>query len=158
MAGVKWNLGVVQFNSVVGDVARNVETIRHYATLGRDLGLDLIVFPECCVTGYFLGDRMGELVDPVGGPAFQTIGEIASDAGVMLAVGAYTKDGDLVETCAASQSVITQLSKRIATHGGTALIVDYGDWRSLGDTLQALKDHKSLGILDQPGQDRKSVV
>jgi len=95
MAGVKWNLGVVQFNSVVGDVARNVETIRHYATLGRDLGLDLIVFPECCVTGYFLGDRMGELVDPVSGPAFQTIGEIASDAGIMLAVGAYTKDGDL---------------------------------------------------------------
>ena len=95
MAGVKWNIGVVQFDSVVGDIAHNVETIGHYAALGRTMGLDLLVFPECCVTGYFLGDGMADLVEPADGVAFQTIGEIARRNGVMLAVGAYTKDGEL---------------------------------------------------------------
>lgn len=95
MAGVNWNIGVVQFDSVVGDVAHNVETIGHYAALGSNMGLDLLIFPECCVTGYFLGDDMADLVEPPDGVAFQTIGEIARRTGVMLAVGAYTKDGDL---------------------------------------------------------------
>ena len=31
-------------------------------------------------------------------------------------------------------------------HGGAALIVDYGDWRSLGDTLQALKRARASTI------------
>jgi len=62
-----------------------------------------------------------------------------------------TKDGDLVEHCAAALPVITALAQRIATHGGAALIVDYGDWHSLGDTLQALKDHTPTGVLDDPG-------
>ena len=63
-----------------------------------------------------------------------------------------TKDGDLVETCPASHSVIPALATRIATHGGAALIVDYGDWRSLGDTFQALKGHEATGVFDEPGQ------
>jgi len=63
-----------------------------------------------------------------------------------------TKDGDLVETCAPAVAVITAIAQRIATHGGAGLIVDYGDWRSLGDTLQALRAHAPTSVLDQPGQ------
>lgn len=63
-----------------------------------------------------------------------------------------TKDGDLVEHCAPALSVIATLASKIATHGGTALIIDYGDWRTLGDTLQAVKDHTHTGVLDNPGQ------
>jgi len=63
-----------------------------------------------------------------------------------------TKDGDLVETCTPANAVVTALGQRIATHGGGALIVDYGDWRSLGDTLQALQEHRTAGILNDPGQ------
>ncbi|MDA9136465.1 SAM-dependent methyltransferase, partial [Ascidiaceihabitans sp.] len=37
-------------------------------------------------------------------------------------------------------------------HGGVALIIDYGDWRSLGDTLQAIKDHEHVSPLDHAGQ------
>lgn len=63
-----------------------------------------------------------------------------------------TKDGNLVESCAPASAVITALGQRIATRGGVALIVDYGDWRSLGDTLQALQEHRSAGVLDDPGK------
>ncbi|MDU9003123.1 class I SAM-dependent methyltransferase [Sedimentitalea todarodis] len=63
-----------------------------------------------------------------------------------------TKDGDLVEVCPAATPIVTALSQRIARHGGAALIVDYGDWRSLGDTLQALRAHQTADILSTPGE------
>lgn len=63
-----------------------------------------------------------------------------------------TRDGDLVEICPAATPIITTLAQRIARHGGAALIVDYGDWRSLGDTLQALRAHKTADILSAPGE------
>lgn len=63
-----------------------------------------------------------------------------------------TKDGDLVETCAPGQAIATALGARIAAQGGVALIVDYGDWRSLGDTLQALKGHAPVDPVALPGE------
>ena len=65
---------------------------------------------------------------------------------------ADTRDGDLVEHCPALPGIIQTISQRIATHGGAALIIDYGDWQSLGDTLQALADHKHTDPLTSPGQ------
>ncbi|MGC1496642.1 MAG: SAM-dependent methyltransferase [Sulfitobacter sp.] len=62
-----------------------------------------------------------------------------------------TKDGDVIETCAAGISILNTISKRIDTCGGAALIIDYGDWRSLGDTFQALENHQSIDPLATPG-------
>ena len=62
-----------------------------------------------------------------------------------------TKDGDLVEICAAASTIMTHIAERIAKHGGTALIIDYGDWRSLGDTFQALENHAPADPLADPG-------
>ncbi|SLN28543.1 hypothetical protein TRL7639_01116 [Falsiruegeria litorea R37] len=62
-----------------------------------------------------------------------------------------TKDGDLVESCEAAPRIIQDISARIARHGGAALLIDYGDWRSLGDTLQALKNHAPVDPLATPG-------
>ena len=62
-----------------------------------------------------------------------------------------TKDGDVVETCAASITILNSIATRIDTYGGAALIIDYGDWRSLGDTFQALQDHQSVDPLASPG-------
>ena len=42
-------------------------------------------------------------------------------------------------------------AQRIATHGGAALIVDYGDWHSRGDTFQALTDHAFADPFAAPG-------
>lgn len=64
---------------------------------------------------------------------------------------ADTKDGDLVEVCPALPAIMGQIGERIGTHGGAALIIDYGDWRSQGDTLQALRGHKPVDPLDAPG-------
>ncbi|MDO6728427.1 SAM-dependent methyltransferase [Marinovum sp. 2_MG-2023] len=63
-----------------------------------------------------------------------------------------TRDGDIVEIAPALPGVMSAIGQRIADHGGAALIVDYGDWRSLGDTVQALEKHARVDLLDRPGQ------
>ncbi len=63
-----------------------------------------------------------------------------------------TKDGDLVEFSAMSAAIVADIGRRIADSGGAALIIDYGDWRSLGDTFQALRGHSATDPLDAPGQ------
>ncbi len=62
-----------------------------------------------------------------------------------------TNDGDLVEVCSTGQAIAHEIGERIAKFGGAALIVDYGDWRSLGDTLQALRGHAPVDPLEAPG-------
>ncbi|MEP3676564.1 SAM-dependent methyltransferase [Sulfitobacter sp.] len=62
-----------------------------------------------------------------------------------------TKDGDLIEDCPAAAPILSTVSTRIASHGGAALIFDYGDWRTLGDTLQAVQDHAPTDPLAAPG-------
>jgi len=65
---------------------------------------------------------------------------------------ADTQDGDLVEHRATASPMMQAIGRRIARHGGAALIVDYGDWRSQGDTLQAVKRHRPADPLADPGQ------
>lgn len=63
-----------------------------------------------------------------------------------------TQDGDLVEICEPATQILLTIAQRIAYHGGAALIVDYGDWRTLGDTFQAMRGHKFADPLADPGQ------
>lgn len=63
-----------------------------------------------------------------------------------------TKPGDIVEICAAAPLIASQIGQRIADHGGVALIIDYGDWRSLGNTLQAMRDQSYAAVLERPGE------
>ena len=62
-----------------------------------------------------------------------------------------TKDGDVVEDCPSAAPIIDAVGGRIARHGGAGLIIDYGDWRSLGDTLQAVRAHHPQDPLSNPG-------
>ncbi len=65
---------------------------------------------------------------------------------------ADTAPGEVVEICPAAAPVMAEIGRRIANHGGAALIVDYGGWRSRGDTFQALKAHRFADPLAAPGQ------
>lgn len=62
-----------------------------------------------------------------------------------------TRDGDLVEICATAEAITQGIASRIAGHGGAALLIDYGDWRSLGDTFQAVRTHQMQETLSHPG-------
>ncbi|MGB3316048.1 MAG: SAM-dependent methyltransferase [Albidovulum sp.] len=64
---------------------------------------------------------------------------------------ADTNPGDIVEHCPALPAIAGEIAARIAAYGGAALVVDYGGWRSFGDTFQALKDHKPVDPFAEPG-------
>ena len=67
---------------------------------------------------------------------------------------AFTEDADdIVETCPAGQEIAAEIGRRLAAHGGAALIVDYGPAQSgPGDSLQAVKDHAYHPVLETPGE------
>ncbi len=65
---------------------------------------------------------------------------------------ADTEPGQMVEICPAAAPILQEIARRIATHGGLALVVDYGGWHSRGDTLQALRHHRFADPLDSPGK------
>ena len=63
-----------------------------------------------------------------------------------------TQDGDIVELNPAAVAIATTIGARIATHGGAAIMIDYGDWLTLGDTFQAVRGHAPGDPLADPGQ------
>jgi len=62
-----------------------------------------------------------------------------------------TQTGQMVELCPAIAPILAALRARILAYGGLALIIDYGDWRSRGDTLQALREQRYDDPLANPG-------
>ncbi len=65
---------------------------------------------------------------------------------------ADTTDGDVVETSEPAESIAWTIGKHIAAQDGVALIVDYGGWRSRGDTFQAVQTHEAVDPLANPGE------
>lgn len=61
--------------------------------------------------------------------------------------------GALVESCPAGAALAAEIGRRLAAHGGAALLVDYGYWPSApGETLQALSRHAYADPLAAPGE------
>lgn len=58
----------------------------------------------------------------------------------------------VVEDCAPARHAVSAVVGRIVQHGGLGLFIDYGGWRSQGDTLQALRAHAFDPPLAHPGE------
>ncbi len=72
-----------------------------------------------------------------------------------LPVGVPTsgEDGAIVETSPAAHQIATEMARRIRSHTGAALIVDYGyAGPAVGDTLQAVRQHEYAPVLERPGE------
>ncbi|HYO82954.1 MAG TPA: nitrilase family protein [Bryobacteraceae bacterium] len=52
--------GSIQFESVQGDKAANLDTIRGFCARAAEQGVQLLAFPECCVTGYWFLRNLSE--------------------------------------------------------------------------------------------------
>lgn len=61
-------------------------------------------------------------------------------------------EGALVEDNLPARMAVAEVSTRIARNGGVAYWIDYGGWRSQGDTLQALRQHRADDPLAHPGE------
>ena len=87
-------------------------------------------------------ERVVGLVD--GAPAFGLTDPVPMERGAPM--------GTLIETRPAAEPVMAEIARRIGTHGGAALIVDYGSWSEPGDTLQAVRAHQKVSPLEAPGK------
>ncbi|KAL9993510.1 putative protein arginine methyltransferase NDUFAF7 [Helianthus debilis subsp. tardiflorus] len=56
-----------------------------------------------------------------------------------------------VEVCPKAIDLTQTIAKRISSDGGGALIIDYGLDSIVSDSLQAIRKHKFVNILDDPG-------
>jgi SAM-dependent MidA family methyltransferase len=59
--------------------------------------------------------------------------------------------GTVVEICPVLPGIAVAVGSRLAA-GGAAVFIDYGGWRSKGDTLQALRAHAPDPPLAHPGE------
>jgi NADH dehydrogenase [ubiquinone] 1 alpha subcomplex assembly factor 7 len=61
--------------------------------------------------------------------------------------------GGFYETSPVATALIEEIAREIANHGGAALILDYGyAGIGFGETLQAVGNHRFVGLLDEPGR------
>ncbi|MXO96674.1 class I SAM-dependent methyltransferase [Erythrobacter aquimaris] len=60
--------------------------------------------------------------------------------------------GTVIEACPAAAALAQTLADRLKRQGGAALLIDYGHLQPrTGETLQAIKAHRKVGVFDAPG-------
>jgi 5-aminopentanamidase len=126
----KLTIAVVQMDCVVGETAPNLNKIRHFAGLAANLGADLAIFPECCTTGYFVGDRLSALAEPDDGATAKELGDVARSGKLHLAVGMFTKDGNAICN---SQLLFAPDGRRLATYHKAHLFASEREFCRPGD-------------------------
>lgn len=100
----------VQFEHTPGDKRANIAKIRHFVKQAAEKNVEMIVFPECCISGYWhlrnlSRDELLELAEPVfEGESSQTLGSLAREYEMTIGAGFIekTEDGSLYNTYVAA--------------------------------------------------------
>lgn len=61
--------------------------------------------------------------------------------------------GTVIETCPGAAATLFEVAGRLVNQGGAALFIDYGYATSQpGSSIQAVRGHQKVGVLEQPGK------
>ena len=93
----------VQFRHEPGDKAANLETIGRFVERAAGKGVELVVFPECCISGYWHLNKLSRveieaLSEPVpAGPSCEVITELSAKHNITIGAGLVERgeDGEL---------------------------------------------------------------
>jgi NADH dehydrogenase [ubiquinone] 1 alpha subcomplex assembly factor 7 len=93
------------------------------------------------------------LVDWSAGAGFHfAISPGQSSLALLVPAGLPVEQGSLYELSPTVVAAATEIAQRIVAEGGAALIIDYGRGESaLGESLQAVKAHRMVPVLEDPG-------
>lgn len=87
-----------------------------------------------------------------GGKLTFGLGPNVSDLNIDLASLKPNGNGDLLEIAPAAEAIICEIAQALVLRTGAALLIDYGYLKSaFGDSLQAVKGHQFIDILESPG-------
>ena len=90
----------VQFEHAAGDKSANLSKIEDFVKRAAGQGVELIVFPECCVTGYLFlrkltREQLQALAEPVfDGPSSQALMALAKEYRMTIGAGLVEAAGD----------------------------------------------------------------
>lgn len=90
----------VQFESSAGNKAANFAVLESFAADAARQGVELIVFPECCLTGYWfirhlMPAQLDALAEPVpDGPGTRRLAEMAVRLGLTIGAGLIESAGE----------------------------------------------------------------
>ncbi len=94
------NAAAVQYEHAPGDKEANLSKVRRFAEQAAKEGVEILVFPECCLTGYWYlrtlnREQLLELAEPVpDGPMAQSLKELAVLHGMIIGAGLIELAGD----------------------------------------------------------------
>jgi len=82
-----------------------------------------------------------------------TLGDDTAPAEITPPMDTDPRDGAIFEASPQRNRLAAAIALRLATHGGAALIVDYGHTSpGFGDTLQAVRSHQFCKLFADPGK------
>ena len=84
------SLALAQISCERGNKEQNLAKIDEITTQAKDYDADLVIFPELCLTGYVLKDRVYELAETVPGNSVRRIEEITRKTGMHVVFGMPT--------------------------------------------------------------------
>lgn len=86
-------VAAVQFEHAPGDKQANLDKIRDFVNRAAQAGVEIITFPECCITGYWFlrhldRDKLIELAETVfDGPSSQVLVSLAKEHNMTIGAG-----------------------------------------------------------------------
>jgi 5-aminopentanamidase len=99
-----WTVAGVQMDCPLGEVATNREAVIAKLHEAADRGANLVVFPECVLTGYGFGSRAEALTvaEPLPGPSTDAVAKACAKLGVWAVFGLLESapGGKLFNACA----------------------------------------------------------
>ena len=115
-------VGVWQDPGLLGDVAANMATISRTTAQASHRGVDLLVFPECFLTGYFNREDTERIARQIDQDTVSALRAAAKSNATAILVGYYeTQDGGLYNAAlliGADGAILANYRKRAL----------YGDW------------------------------
>lgn len=98
MAGAL-RVGAVQFQHRADDKAYNLARIRHFVGEAAADGVQIIAFPEMCITGYWHVRRLGRdaiaaLAETIPGPSTDAVAKLARERGMAIGAGLIERGDD----------------------------------------------------------------
>jgi len=151
----------VQFEHKNGDKAANMEKIRRFVVQARQQGVELLVFPECCVTGYWFlrklsREELVELAEKVfDGPSCKELGDLAVENKMTIGAGLVEIDDEqnLFNTYIVAMpdklrrdSHVLSLVRDFADQGKLVAAICHGGWIAISAGV-----YRGVRVTGSPG-------
>lgn len=133
------NLAVVNFKTVWGDKSANLDKMVSFIKEGGEKSVDLMVFPETCLTGY-VNDKEpvrekkmhARLAETLNGESVKVISELSKKFNMYVVFGASEKDENT--NTVYNSAIITTPSGEVKSYRKIHLPFDEKEWATNGDT------------------------